>query len=165
MTAYADHGGRALILGSRYSDKDSDAPVGRGVDLHFLDTGGDSTYNINLLNGTPTPTFTKDRSGDTVNLVASETVTITVLDPDGGAIESAAVRVEQDPSGTLISQGLTNASGIYTFTYTDSLPQDVFVKVRLKGWVVPPPLSDSITSGSGLSAGFTLSPDRVVNLP
>ena len=83
----------------------------------------------------------------------------------GNGIEFVAVRVEEDPAKTLISQGLTNSSGVYSFSFTGTTPQTVFVLARLKGWLVPPPLSDSIVGGTGLSAAFTFSADPTVNLP
>jgi hypothetical protein len=76
------------------------------------------------------------------------------------------VRVEEDEAKprTLVSNGSTNASGVYSFTYTGSTPQDVRVVVRLRGYIPPPVTQTSITS-SGLSLPVTMNFDPVVNMP
>ena len=50
--------------------------ISGSVDMHFLDQGSDRTYTVNVLNGGTTPTVTKDRGSDTVNVVNSVTLTL-----------------------------------------------------------------------------------------
>lgn len=117
---------------------------------------------INYTGGN-TPTYRRP-TGPAPTIQTSVTVTVNVKDADGNAIQSAAVRVQTDPGGTLISQGNTNASGVYSFTYTSTIPQNVLIKVRLKGWE-PATTTGTIAASVGLTSNFTLNPDVVVNLP
>jgi hypothetical protein len=133
------------------------------VDSTFYNnTGGALTINVSGASGNTTYL---NGVGASTTVSSSETVTITVNDPDGTGIEGAAVRVEEDPGAVLISQGNTNASGVYTFSFTGTTPENVLIKVRLIGWKVPPPSKGTIAGGTGLTATFTLSPDPTVNLP
>jgi hypothetical protein len=58
--------------------------VGSSVDLHFLDQGSDRDYTVNILNNGTSATFTKDRAGDTVDIVSSKQATFTPVE-DGSA--------------------------------------------------------------------------------
>lgn len=128
-----------------------------------VDFPGAATVVINRLETTPTMTI-QNVNSSTVTQPETVTVATTCLDQSGNPIEGVAVRVEQDPSGTLISQGNTNASGLYSFSYTDTTPQAVLVKARLKGYVQNSAF-DTIVATDGLGVAFTMVADRVVNLP
>jgi len=136
--------------------------VGSSVDMYFVDQGSDRTYTITATGATPT--FTKARGTDTVSFPSSETVTVTCKDSNGDPLESINIRVEQDPSGTLIDEGSTNASGIFTFSFTSSVPQDTKIIARQKAYR-PNQAFDSIVSGTGMSVSFTMIDNPVVNLP
>lgn len=136
--------------------------VGSSVDMYFVDQGSDRTYTITASGGTPT--FTKARAGDTVTFPSSETVTVTCKDSNGDPIEGINIRVEQDPSKTLIDDGTTNASGIFTFAFTASVPQDTKVIARQKAYR-PNQAFDTIVSGTGMSVSFTMIDNPIVNLP
>jgi len=117
---------------------------------------------VNVIGNTGTISY-RNGGTSTTTISQSATVTITVKDVRGDPISGARVRVEED-DGTLISNGSTNASGIYTFSYTGSTPQAVNVVVRLRGYIPPPVTATSITS-SGLDLPVTMNDDPVVNMP
>lgn len=100
----------------------------------------------------------------TVTIQQTVTLTVTVLDSGGNAVEGARVRIENASTGALIADGETNASGVFTdatFNYTGDLA--VTTKVRLKGF------KNFRTAGTivstGLSVGVTLATDNIVDLP
>ena len=76
------------------------------------------------------------------------------------------VRVEADTAKprALIDDGTTNASGVFTFSYSGTTPRAVRVVARLKGYVPPPVISDSI-SATGLSVPVVMNDDPTVNMP
>lgn len=100
----------------------------------------------------------------TVTINSTVTLTVTVKDPDGTAIEGARVRIENASTGAEISQGSTNASGVYTdgsYNYGGDLA--VTTKVRLKGWKNF--RTGGTITGNGIDVGVTLAPDTIVDLP
>ena len=135
------------------------------VHVHILQNS-DANYTINVTNGGTgliAADVTNDGTGS-VTLPSSEPVTITCLNEAGDPLEGIVVRVEEDPGGTLIDDGTTNGSGVFTFSYTDAVPQAAKVIVRLKGYK-PATAFGTIASGGGLTQGFTMIPDPIVNLP
>jgi len=127
--------------------------------LWFRDTSG--TITVNISGGTE-PTFKSDGADIVIN--AGVTVSITVTDSDGGAVEGARVRIELDSDGSEVAQGETNASGIFSdssFSYVSDTA--VLIKVRLRGFK-PFRTAGTILS-TGLSAGVTLQNDVIVDLP
>ncbi len=96
--------------------------VSGSVDIHFLDQGTDTTYTVNILNGGSTPTVTKDRAGDTINIIVNPvTLTINVADQDGAAIGTARVLVRAGATGPLPSEDvvtITNSGSVATVTHT-----------------------------------------------
>ncbi len=96
--------------------------VSGSVDLHFLDQGTDTTYTVNILNGGSTPTFTKDRAGDTVNIIVNPvTLTLTVQEQDGTKIQNARVLVRAGATGampSLASVTITQSGGVATVVHT-----------------------------------------------
>lgn len=91
-------------------------------------------------------------------------LTITCKNTSGLAIEGVRVRIEKTSDGSLISEGTTNSSGIYTDSSYNYLG-DVAVNVisRLKGYKNNG-ASSTIESG-GLSVPFTMIRDPAVYLP
>ena len=97
-------------------------------------------------------------------IVNTVTLTITCKNASGLAIEGIKVRIETDPGGVLISEGTTNASGVYSdSSYNYEGAQAVKVVARLKGYRNNA-ASDSI-GATGLSIPFTMIRDEAVNLP
>jgi len=126
----------------------------------FNDSGGDITLNSINLGDVPS---VRNGTGSSTTAQYQVTVTIEVKNTAGNAIEGVRVRVETDPAGTLISQGSTNASGIYTFQYVYTADQDVIVKARLKGYNFI--RASATIINTGLIVPFTLIRDEAVNLP
>ena len=143
------------VEGFSVSDGDDDSV------LLFPDTGGDVTWTLNHVGTTGTMSFKKVRAGDTVNVTA--TVPITVTAKFGAvAVEGARVRVEET-DGTLIVEGTTNASGVFSDSVNYGGDLAVNVIVRLKGFQFFDAV-DTITS-TGLSVAAPMSADPTVNLP
>jgi len=132
--------------------------------LNFLRTSGSTTVNIEGTGTAAASITTKTTGTHTVTVSGSVPVTITCKDSNGDGIEGINVRVEEDPGGTLVSNGSTNSSGIYTSSFTDSTPQDVKVVARQKAYR-PNQAFDTIVSGTGLSVSFTMIDNPIVNLP
>ena len=129
--------------------------------LLIPDTGGDVTWTINHVGTTGTMSFKQLRPGDTVNVTA--TVPITVTAKFGAvAVEGARVRVEET-DGTLIVEGTTNSSGVFSDSVNYGGDLAVNVVVRLKGFQFFDAV-DTITS-TGLSVAAPMSADPTVNLP
>jgi hypothetical protein len=100
----------------------------------------------------------------TVTITQTVTLTVTVLDTANQAIEGVRVRIENQSTGALITQGSTNASGIYTdasYNYTGDLA--VTIKARLKGYKNF--RTAGTITGDGISVGVTLQDDNIVDLP
>jgi len=100
----------------------------------------------------------------TVTINNTVTLTVTVEDSAGNPIEGARVRIEAASDGSLITQGTTNASGVYSdATYNYSSDVAVTTKVRLKGWRFF--RTGGTITQNGISVGVTLSPNTIVDLP
>jgi hypothetical protein len=120
---------------------------------------------INTVGGGSDVFSHRDVGSYTGTLIIQQVVAVTVQvdDSAGDPVEGARVRVEEDPAGTLIVEGETNASGTFTDTTAHSTPQDVTTKVRLKGF------KNFRTGGTltstGLTVGVTFQTDNIVDLP
>ena len=100
----------------------------------------------------------------TAQTIQTVTLTATVKNTAGNVLEGISARIEEDPAGTLISDGTTNASGVFSdSTYNFGGNQDVFIIVRKKGYVSQE-ISDVITN-AGLNVPVTLVRDPSVRLP
>lgn len=135
-------------------------PLNGDVTINLTDAqalnvvGGGSGFSFNTTGG---------YSG-TVTINTTVTLTVTVVDNAGDPISGASVRIEESPGGTVIAQGTTNASGVFTdSTYNFGGDQAVLTKVRLKGYRFFR-TAGTITS-TGLDVGVTLSNNPIVDLP
>lgn len=118
---------------------------------------------IILDGGAGTVDYFTDDNGVTWTPPSTVTLTVQVDDADGIGIAGARVRIELDSDGSLVSNGSTNGSGLYTDSFTYTIDTDVLTKVRLKGYKNFR-ASGTITS-SGLTIGVTLATDKIVDLP
>ena len=119
------------------------------------------TITINVSGG-DTPSF-RDGAGATTIVQNTVTVSCTVVDSDGVAVQGARVRFEESVGGTLVNQGTTDATGLFTFSYNYSADTDVDVIVRLKGYL-PQRVAATIVN-TGLTVPVTFIRDSIVNLP
>lgn len=126
----------------------------------FNNTGGAVTLN---LNGGTSPSV-RNSAGSTTTVNNTVTLTVTVLDENGTAVEGARVRIERTSDGSQIAQGSTNVSGVFSdsnFNYVSDT--DVLIKVRLKGFRNFR-TTGTITS-NGLTVGVRFVADPIVDLP
>jgi hypothetical protein len=105
----------------------------------------------------------RSTGGGSVSIVASVTVTFTVVDGLGVPIEFAKVFLETDPGGVdVIAFDLTDSNGEVTTSFSDSTPQAVTGFVR-KGTNSPVfkavPINTTIGTG-GLDATITMVSDE-----
>jgi len=127
----------------------------------FNDSGGALTLTIT--GGGDVPSI-RNGVGATTTVISTVTLTVTVVDSGGNPISGARVRIENASTGALVTNGSTNASGVYsdgTYNYTADL--SVRTKVRLKGFKNFRTLG-TITS-NGIDVGVTMRTDPDVDLP
>jgi hypothetical protein len=110
------------------------------------------------------PSTHEEPNGGTTTFVGSVPITITCKNEAGNGIYQVRVRIEKVSDGSLVSQGYTNASGVFTDSYTGSTPLDVKVIVRLKGYKFAS-AQTAIAVGTGMDTPFTMTADPAVNLP
>ena len=115
-------------------------------------------------NGTSNPDTHEEPNGGTTTITGSVTITVTCKNSAGNAIEGVRVRVEKQSDGTLVTDGMTNSSGVFSDSYTGSTPLAVKITARLKGYVNASAFS-TIEALIGMSVPFTMIDDGVVNLP
>ena len=126
----------------------------------FNDSGAAITINVN---GGSSPSI-RNGTGATTTVSASVSLTVICKNSAGTNIEGVKIRIEEDPSGVLIAEGTTNASGVFSDSFTDSTPQAVKVIARLKGFKFLSALS-SIETSTGMSVPFTMIRDQAVDRP
>jgi hypothetical protein len=97
--------------------------------LYFPDTGGDVTWTVAHTGTTGTLSYYKARSGDTVNITSSVSVTITVKDTDGNLLDNVQTAVYKTSDRTEIMNEDT-VSGVAQENYTGSTPVEVEVRCR-----------------------------------
>lgn len=133
---------------------------GTGDAAVYNNSGGAVTLNIT--GSGDSPTFTNG-TGASTTINNAVVLTISCKNEAGLAIQGIRVRIERDDNGTMIAEGTTNASGIFTtsFNYTGDI--DAKVVARLKGYKNNSAVSTITTSG--LSVPFTMLRDEAVNLP
>lgn len=145
-----------------------------GNRVFFIDNLLDGDVTINLTDATAlnpvgggTENFSYEVAAGytgTVTINQTVTLTVTVVDTDNNPIQGVSVRIENQSTGALVSQGTTNASGIYTdATYNYTADLAVTTKARLKGY------KNFRTAGTientGISVGVTMQNDPAVDLP
>ncbi len=99
----------------------------------------------------------------TLIIQATVTLTVTVTNSAGNALEGISVRIENNPAETLITDGTTNSSGVFTDSFNFSSDTLVDVVVRKKGFKSQR-ITTTITS-DGLDLPVVLVSDPSVNLP
>jgi hypothetical protein len=136
----------------------SDAPANPGIATGVM---GEGVWVHDR--GAGVVEFLTSDSGAVFVPPVSVTLTVNVEDSSGAAVEGASVRIEASSDGSLIAQGTTNVSGVFSaaFAYTGDI--GVLTKVRLKGF------RNFRTGGTiestGITVGVTLQDDNIVDLP
>jgi hypothetical protein len=97
--------------------------------LLFPDKGTDTTWTVAHTGTSGTLSYKKARSGDTVNISSSVTITITVKDQGGNLLDSVQTAIYKTSDRTQIMNEDTS-SGIATENYTGSTPVEVEVRCR-----------------------------------
>ena len=87
--------------------------------LVFADKGSDTTWTVNISGG-DTPSYKRRRGGDTVNIVASVTVTLT------GLVPGTEVRV-YDTSDDSAVDGVESSGTSFAFSYTTG--ENVYIRI------------------------------------
>ena len=104
--------------------------------LYFADRGSDTTWNVTIDGGT-TPSYKKERAGDTVNIITgSVTVTLT------GLVAGSEVRVYDSGDDSVIDG--TESSGT-SFAFSDTAANTVYIRIfhpqylpaDITGFVIP----------------------------
>ena len=120
------------------------------------------TVTINVSGGGSTPTYINGVGATTI-VNNNVTLTVTVTNAAGLAVPGMRVRVEKQSDHSMIAEGVTNSSGIFTASVNYTVDTPVYVIARLKGYVNNKG-SATITT-SGMSVPFTALRDSSVNLP
>jgi hypothetical protein len=114
-----------------------------------------STVTINIAgNGTAPGNLTYRTDGATVVIQQSVTLTVNVDDESSNPINLARVRIEE-LDGTLISNGSTNASGVYTDSYNYTSDTDVRIIVRKSSSADDPRYLQTVATNQITSVGMT----------
>jgi hypothetical protein len=166
-TTFTVHLTRAAAVGGTSTVVLADGSTG---ETHAMYSGNATIFNdsadtltVNVLNDGDTPSI-RNGAGASTTVVNTKTLTITCLNTSGLGILGIRVRIEAASDGSLISEGTTNASGIYQDT-SYAFTSEVIVNIiaRLKGFKFNQ-ASDTIRS-TGLSVPFTMIRDPAVDLP
>ena len=97
--------------------------------LLFPDTGSNVTWTVAHTGTSGTLSYKKARSGDTVTISSSVTITITVKDQAGTLLDNVQTAIYKTSDRTQIMNEDTS-SGVATENYTGSTPVEVEVRCR-----------------------------------
>ena len=95
----------------------------------FADRGSDQTWTLNLENPTGNTTYRKARTGDTIVIQTTVTLTVTVQDEAGDAVVGARVAI-YDSSGTELMNEDTIAGGIASASYNYGGDEVISIRTR-----------------------------------
>jgi hypothetical protein len=107
--------------------------------------------------------FFTDDAGGTFTPPSTVTLQVTVQDSSGSPVQGARVRIARTSDNSLVAEGSTNASGVFSDSFVYTAPLAILTKVRLKGFK-PFRALGSIES-TGYTAGVTFISDGIVDLP
>jgi hypothetical protein len=117
-------------------------------------SGGASTLTINAdANSDPSTSENTEGTTGTVTIIATKTLTVTVVDESGAPIENARVAI-YDSSSTELMNELTNASGIATESYNYAGDEPITIEVRASDTTTPSYFPEDF-SGTIKTTGFT----------
>ena len=124
---------------------------GNLVDLRN-DSNGSVTANVTGTGGSPSIVENPQSASTTINNAV--TLTITVKDALGVAIQNARVAVYKSSDNTELLNALTNASGVATTTFAFASDTPIYVRVRKTSTGTTRYINND-SSGTITSAGFT----------
>lgn len=127
--------------------------------LHIKRTTGTVTINLEGCTGN----ISYKSAGATVVLNSSVPLAVTCLNQAGLAASGIRVRIQKLSDASLVAEGTTNGSGVFSASHNYTADLAVKIKARLKGFV-PNEAQGTITA-AGFSQGFTMLRDQAVNLP
>jgi len=134
-----------------------------GNDVAFYVSSG-GIVEINATGSNPGKILNSGTNPGATIINNTVTLSVTCKDADNNTIAGVSIRIENQATKALISQGTTNGSGVYSdasYNYVGDVA--VRIKARLKGYK-PYRTTDTIGS-DGLDATATLQKDRIVDLP
>ena len=133
-----------------------------GSTIYAIENSSTGSVIINATNGS-NPQYADNTNGGTTTINNAVTLNITTKNEYGNPISNVGIRIEKRSDGTLISEGTTDANGLYSDSY--NYVGDVNIKVisRKKGYKNNSAY-DTITT-NGLNIPFTMIKDNSVNLP
>lgn len=139
---------------------------GNTNDILYSAAASSGVLTINASDSNPVSSEITNATGNSVSIVNTVTLTVTVKTQAGLAINGAAVRI-QETDGTLISQGTTNISGVYsdaTYNYTSNTAVQVRVRESSSGSTryFPAVATGTITT-NGLSVEVALIVDAIAS--
>lgn len=130
----------------------------------YNDSGGAVTLNISGGGSTPT---VRNGTGASTTINNAVTLSVTVKDTNGNAVQSARVAIYKSSDGTQILNSTTNVSGQVSTAYAYVGDEAVYVRVRKTSTgttrYVNNDSSGTITSG-GFSSTVTLLTDSVASV-
>jgi len=139
-----------------------------------VDYGPTDTVTINLVDNTSSDTSFVEANqdlvdaGTTVNFVSTVTLSVTVEDVGGTGLEDVIVSIRDASDNSLISQGRTNASGVYadaTYNYASDTPVVINVRKSSPGDTrYFPAANPGLIIGTGLSTTVALNEDTNAGL-
>lgn len=137
---------------------------GNTNDILYSTAASSGVLTINASDSNPVTSEIANPTGNSVSIVNTVTLTVTVKD-QGGTLVDANVRI-QETDGTLISQGATT-SGVYTdATYNYSTDTAVQVRVRESSSGTTryfPAVANGTIQSSGLTVEVTLIEDTIAS--
>ncbi len=127
----------------------------------FNDSGG--LVTINVAGGVASPTV-RNGVGASTTVVSTATLKVTVTNQAGDALEGIQVRYEQS-DGTLISQGPTDSSGVFSFSQDTAALPFVNAKIIARRLDFEDFKSTLTIPVEGFDIPISLQPDPDVDLP
>jgi len=119
----------------------------------YNNTGGALTVSISDGDG---PSY-RNGAGASTTIQNAVTLTVKCQDQADDPIESVRVRI-QETDGTLIADGSTNASGIYSdSTYNFTVPTPIEVVARKSSSADDPRYYNVVVTGTIINTGFSVS--------
>lgn len=135
-----------------------------GTLWHGINTGTNADITINATSSDPVQAEFSSTAGGTVTVVNTVTLSVTVQDAgDGSLLEDVLISIRNASTNALVSQGRTNASGVYTdssYNYGGDLAVNIETRKSSPGDTRYIPKKDGATIiSTGLTSTVQLTED------